>query len=141
MDTHRQPQGVGLIEIMISVTVLAIGLLGLLRAFPQGIAVEKSLEYATIGSQLAQAKLEEYAATPYDEIGTGLIENQVRVNTDSSSILYHFLRTTTVSLVDSNLSVSGTDIGLKKVTITIAWPSTFGGSNRSTSVTTLVSER
>jgi len=137
----KNTQGIGLIEIIISVSVLTVGLLGLLQAFPRGIATEKGLEYATIASELAQARLEEYVSYAYADIATGTIEAQVPVSADTGSLLHKFLRTTEVSLVDQFLNVTETDIGLKRITVTIAWPSTTGGAARTTTVRTLVSNR
>lgn len=133
--------GVGLIEIILSISILAIGILGIIRAFPQGIATTKHLEYAATASQLGQAKLEALSSEPYDSLAPGTVENQVRVSNDPASPFYNFFRTTVVSLVDQNLGPNGIDIGLKKISLTIGWPAVFGGGQKQISLTTLVSKR
>lgn len=137
----NNPAGIGLIEIMLSVTILAIGILGILQAFPQGVATEKHLEYAAIASQLGQAKLEQLASQPYDSLTPGTLESQVHISSDPASSFYPFLRTTAVALLDQNLAPSGADVGLKKISITIFWPAVFGGGQKQISLTTLISKR
>ncbi|MBI4122458.1 MAG: prepilin-type N-terminal cleavage/methylation domain-containing protein, partial [Parcubacteria group bacterium] len=41
-------QGFGLLEIVISSAILAVGILGLLSAFPRGVSIEKNLEHVTV---------------------------------------------------------------------------------------------
>ena len=126
---------------MISITLLAVGILGVIQAFPRGMSAEKDIELITIAEQLAQAKLEQLVAVNYDEIPAGTLENGVRVSSNASSPLYNFLRTTIITLVDSNLADSDTDIGLKKIIVSIVRPAIFGNTNRSTTITSLKAKR
>lgn len=141
MSILNNKQGMTLIEIMISITLLAVGILGVVQAFPRGMSAEKDIELITIAEQLAQAKLEQLVGANYDEIPAGTLENAVHVSSNSSSPLYDFLRTTTVTLVDSGLADSGTDIGLKKIVVSIERPAIFGNTNRSTTITSLKAKR
>lgn len=141
MSISNNRQGVSLIEIMISITLLAVGILGVIQAFPRGLAAEKDIELVTIAEQLAQAKLEQLVAANYDEIPAGTLENGVRVSSNPSSPLYDFLRTTTITLVDGDLADSITDIGLKKIIVSIERPAIFGNVNRSTTITSLKAKR
>lgn len=133
--------GVGLIEIILSVAILGIGILGILQAFPQGVATEKHLEYAAMAAQVAQAKLEQLASVPYDSLAPGTLEDQARVSNDPASPFYNFFRTTAVALIDQNLAPSAGDVGLKKISLTVGWPAVFGGDQKQISLTTLVSKR
>ena len=138
---NKNPKGISLIEVMISIVVLSVGILGLLQAFPHGTSIEKDIELTTIGHHLAQSKIEEIISLNYAEVLTGLIEDNVQVDASPISNFYDFKRSTYVTLVDENIQTSETDIGMKKVLVTIFWPSTFKGSDRSTSITTLISKR
>ncbi len=126
---------------MISLTILAIGILGLLSAFPRGLAVDKQLEYAAVGANLAQAKMEELSSRPYDSLPPGSLENQIRVGSDPASLLYSFFRSTEVALLDQDLNPGVSDIGLKKITVTVNWPATLGGGQKQFSLSTLISKR
>ena len=141
MSISNNHKGVTLIEIMISLTLLAVGILGVIQAFPRGLSAEKDIELVTIAEQLAQAKLEQLVAANYDEIPAGTLENSVRVSSNPASPLYDFLRTTTITLVDSSLAPSGIDIGLKKITVSIERPAIFGNTNRATTITSLKAKR
>ncbi|MAG28686.1 hypothetical protein CL632_00870 [bacterium] len=134
-------QGISLIEIIISISVLAIGILGLLQAFPRGVATQRTIELETIGNHLAQEKFEEFAALTYEDIATGTLENQVRMSSDQGDPFYHFKRTTVVELVDQDMIVTGGDIGLKKITVTLSWPRPLNGATDSLTMVTLVSKR
>lgn len=138
---YKSRSGITLIEIMIATSVLLVGILGILKAFPQGIATARDIELASTAQQLAQAKIEELNSLAYDEISAGAIENKARVTTDAGSPLYAFQRTTVVQLIDENFASSQVDIGLKKITTTIFWPSVFPGSQRSKSVVAVISSR
>jgi len=139
--SHKQTNGIGLIEVIISITVLAIGLLGLLQAFPTGTEAGKDIEFASIASYLAQSRLEELATLQYEDIAEGTLETDVHVNPDTNSPFYNFLRTTTVAYLDENLDPNVTDLGLKKITITITWPPVLDGDPQSTQLVTMISDR
>ena len=138
--SSQRQSGISLIEIVLTTAILSVGILGLIRAFPQGIATTHEQELIVIAGQLAQAKLEEIASLSYAEIIVGDSENKAHVVADSQDKLYLFTRTTTVELVDADLNPTGADIGLKKITITVFWPSVFG-TEKSQNVTTLISQR
>ena len=138
---NKNISGIGLIEVLVSISILGVGILGLLQAFPHGTSIERDIELTTIGHHLAQSKIEEIISLSYSEVLTGLNEDDIRIDSDPNSDFYHFKRSTYVTLVDENIQTTQTDIGMKKVTTTISWPSNFGGSDRSTSITTLISSR
>ena len=137
----KKKQGISLIEVIIATGILSVGILGLINAFPQGIETTREQELAIIAGQIAQTKLEEIASLSYAEVIPGTIENKARTVADLSSPLYKFLRSTTAELVDQNLNSSITDIGLKKITVTVYWPSVFNLMEKSQTVVALISER
>lgn len=128
-------------EIVISSALLAVGILGLLSAFPRGISVEKNLEHITVANHLAQMRMEAFADMHYDELIPGTLESNIRVDVDPAGAFYDFFRTSEISLVDEFGSPSVEDIGLKKISIIISWDSVFAGVARSVTLATLASER
>ncbi|MDP1709929.1 MAG: prepilin-type N-terminal cleavage/methylation domain-containing protein, partial [Candidatus Komeilibacteria bacterium] len=137
---HNQA-GITLIEILISITLLTVGILGIIRVFPQGLSAEKNIELGSIAEQLGQAKIEELTALDYDSLSTGTLENQVRIGSDASSPFYNFKRSTAVDLVDANLNSTAIDVGLKKITVTIYQPVNWESSNRSIQIIYLKAKR
>ena len=137
----KNNKGISLIEIIISISILSIGILGLLQAFPRGVATQRIIELESIGNHLAQEKLEEFASFAYDDILVGTLENQIRMSVDQADPFYDYKRTTVVALVDQNLAPSGSDVGLKKITITLTWPRPLSTTDASQTLVTLVSKR
>jgi len=125
---------------MISISVLAIGILGLLQAFPQGTSAGRVVQLGLTANQLAQEKLESFQALAYEDISVGIIETNVRADTDVVSPFYDFLRTTTVTLVDQNMQDTQTDVGLKKITVTVSWPYPISGGASSNTLITIRSK-
>jgi prepilin-type N-terminal cleavage/methylation domain-containing protein len=136
----KNKKGFGLLEIIISMTILSVGIVGVFSAFPRGVAIEKNSEQSTIANHLAQMKIEWFSNLHYDEITVGVQENNVRVEQDQTSNLYSFFRTSTVELIDQNFNPSASDMGLKKITVTISWNSVFQ-STKSISLSTIASRR
>lgn len=134
-------QGITIIEVLLTISILAVGILGLLQAFPRGISTARELESEAVANHLAQSAIEGHIAASYDELLPGELENRIHVTPDENNSLYPYLRSTTIGLVDQNLNPSGQDIGLKKISVTIAWPSVFAGAERSITFTTLISSR
>ncbi len=141
MSILNNKTGITLIEIMISITLLAVGILGVIQAFPRGLAAEKDIELITIAEQLAQAKIEQLTATNYDEIAPGALESAVHVSSNPASPLYDFLRSSTITLVDSNLNSSVTDMGLKTISVSISRPGVLGNPSQTTTITALKAKR
>lgn len=118
---RNNQNGITLIEVLLSVTLLSVGILGLLQAFPRASEAQYALEREVIANHLAQEKLESLMQLAYEDIATGTLENNVAVAPDPQSPFHPFYRTTTVQTVDANLSPSGSDVGLKRVMVVISW--------------------
>jgi len=132
--------GITLIEILITISVLSIGILGPLQAFPYAMKAQRTIELQTIGNHLAQEKFEELFSLSYDQISVGVIEDNQRASSDQSNPLYHFTRTTIIELVDENMLQSQSDIGFKKITTTVYWPKPLDNENNNISLITLISK-
>ena len=53
-----QVKGITLIETVIAVSILAVGIVGVLQAFPLGAHLAKTAQMSTIATELGQAKIE-----------------------------------------------------------------------------------
>ncbi|MDP3995465.1 MAG: prepilin-type N-terminal cleavage/methylation domain-containing protein [Patescibacteria group bacterium] len=131
-------RGITLIEVLLSVTLLSVGILGLLQAFPRATEAQYALEREVIANHLAQEKLESFMQLAYEDVALGTLENNVAVEPDPQSPFHPFMRTTTVQYVDENLSPSGSDAGLKRITVVISWA--HPGGTGQVSLTTLRSK-
>lgn len=126
--TARQ-RGFSLVEVVVATAVLAIGLITLIGLLPFAIKANKKAESQSLASTYARTKLEQLLASPYDEIGTGTIEPRAKISNDPSNSAYALERQTVVTFIDSNLSTTNSDQGLKKITVTVYWPKPPTGSS------------
>lgn len=134
-------KGFSLIEVIVAFTILAVAFIGLVQAFPFGLAINKEAESTTAASYLAQDKIEELTSLGYSDINVGIIEAKHRLSDDPSNYLYNYQRQTVVSYVDGNLSEIGQDQGMKKISVTIYYINAISKTEKSYNITTLISER
>ena len=63
-----QVKGITLIETVIAVSILAVGIVGVLQAFPLGAHLAKTAQMSTIATELGQAKIEQELSRSYNSI-------------------------------------------------------------------------
>lgn len=131
-------KGFGLIEATISIALLTIGLFSIIQFFPFSIEIVGDSQNLTTASAIALSKSEEIISLDYDDVTTGTYEVKQPVSTDTDSYLSHYQREVIVETVDGDLNTSGSDLGLKIVTITVYWLSSIGTVERSTQIQSLI---
>lgn len=136
----QNQKGLSLIELIVAFSIIAIAFISLTQAFPFGLSVSKEAENKTIASYLAQSKIEELYSVGYSNISTGIIENTDHLSDNSSSYLYSYKRMATVSYVDESMAESVSDKGIKKISITVTYPSGGIGAEKTFIISTLISE-
>ena len=137
IKTHRkhsimkERSGFTLIEVMIALTILAVGLLALATlqiVSIRGNAFSTEMTYATM---LAQSRLEQLRNTPYDSIpptgGTPLTD-PLPATATSKGIPYTIERT-----VDNN--TPATD--MKRITLVVLWTGSPAGPDKTGGQTTV----
>ena len=125
-------QGFSLVEALMAIVVLVIGVLGVIQLFPAGLNSAKMSKEKTIATHLVQAKLEEYESASYDDIAS---EARTPVSTDPNDQYYKYGRQSQVNYINSDLTQSATDNGLKKIIVTVFWHE--GGTEKNTTATYL----
>lgn len=136
----KNNSGMSLIESMVAITILMVAFISLMQAFPFGLAINKTSENATKASYLTQDKIEELYSLGYDNIGTGTIEAKHRLSDDAANFLYNFQRQTIVNYVDGSLADSGTDLGMKKISVTVYFTNSISKTEMNYNTTTLISK-
>jgi hypothetical protein len=116
--------GATVIELSICIMILGVALPSLITAFAN--ASRQSLEPVgeAIASFLVIERMEEIIATRYRN--TSGYDNVTTANFPNESPISGFAgfnRTVTVSYVTSALASSGSDVGYKKVRVTVTWES------------------
>lgn len=132
--------GMSLLEVMVSFSILSLTFIALMQSFPVSLAINKTSENAAKAAYLAQAKLEELNSLGYGNISTGTIEAKHRLADNPTDYLYYFQRQTTVSLVDGNLADSASDLGLKKISVTVYYSNALSKVEKEYSTVTLISQ-
>jgi len=134
-------KGLTLIEALIAVSILAIGIVGVLAMFPMGIQVAKSAQLSSIATQLGQEKTEEIASLPFGAILIGAtIEEYGQILGLPAQ-----RRVTRISCFDPNgpvLLPNCPNTGMKKIKVEVFWRSPLGGViERNINVVSLITIR
>lgn len=133
--------GLGLVEVVISMAVITVGLLGLLMAFGRGAGFGKTVQDQSPAWEFAQAKIEELAGLTYENVPAGTIEDRVRMSASTADYFYNFTRSALVELVSQNLAPSGSDVGLKKITVSVYFPAGYAATEQEVKLVYLKSKR
>ncbi len=115
--------GFTVVEVVISISILIIGIVGIMRLFPEGLKIGRISNQMSIANNLVQSKIEETISNHYDDIQTGIIEPRAKVDSDPSpsNQFYIYEWQTEVDLIDADFNETSTNIGLKKITVNIWW--------------------
>lgn len=113
-------KGFTLVEVVVAIGVLGIGVLGVSGFFAYSSKISRSSSNTSIASNLASGAIDEELAKSYEELapGTG---TKVKVTSVTTSPLYNFSKQVDISLIDSDLAASATDLGLKKIDVIISY--------------------
>jgi len=105
-----------LIEVMVSLAVLTIGILGVLQAFPVAVMKEGIAKNNSTASYLAQGQIETFLSYSYDDAA-------LAVGTTTTSTASNYQIQTNISYVDplNGLNSTTTDLGIKKIKVKVFW--------------------
>lgn len=135
----NKKQGFTLIESTVAIMILSIGLFAVVQFFPFGLQIIGNANNRTIAANLASSKMEEIRSLNYSSINTGVIEAKQPISSDPNNYLYDYQRETTVELIDSTFNSSVSDVGLKKISVTVHWQSPVLKTEQSYSINSVVS--
>ena len=113
--------GFTVVEVIAAITIFALAMIAVLEVMPKAIQTSREAKETSVATDLAQEKIEEYLAQSYDDIDTGTVEPRAAVDTDPASQFHTYNRTVVVNLLDANMNNTNTDVGLKKISVTVDW--------------------
>jgi len=134
----QKSYGFTLIEVLIAMSIFAISILSVAGFF---VYANKNIRFArntTIASNLAQKLIEENLAKSYQELNLGT-STKTRFSNDPASSYYSFQYQEEIGLINSDLNPITTDIGLKKILVTIYWQE--GTVEKNVQMATIKNER
>ena len=85
-------------------------------------------------------KHNETIALGYDYIPVGTLESKSRVTADDTSSLYNYQRETIVTYLDSDLGESATDLGMKKISVTVYYNDPISHQEKTFDAGTIISK-
>lgn len=134
-------EGITLLEVLITISVILIGILVLTKIFPMALGVNRTAEQSTIATDLAQAKAEEMFSLGYNDLIVGTLEAKHRLSADASDRLYQYQRETKIEYVDQDLQTSASPTDLKKVTVTVYWQNLLLSTEKNEQLTILITRK
>jgi type II secretory pathway pseudopilin PulG len=108
-------RGFTIIEVLVSLGLLMILVVGIFGIFPQSMIMGRISSKNTIASNLAQAKIEEILAKNYEDLPVGFLEGRHFLEAPFND----FEEETEISYVDENLQLANQDTGLKKIRVSV----------------------
>lgn len=132
-------KGFSLIEIMTAFGIITLVFIGMMQAFPYGLAINKSAENSTVASFLAQGEIERLRSLGYDNIAIGNVA-KARMSNNQNDYRYSYQMETSVNYVDQNLLNSASDTGMKKISVTVYFTNSITKTENSYNLTTLISQ-
>lgn len=135
----QKSAGFTLIEVMLAVFILSVGITAILQAFPLGTHIQRSSQMNTIAIQLNQAKLEEIISKSYSEVSLGIVTELYGSIANFSS----FQRKTETTYFDPNNPAvpPASDLGIKKIEVTVFYRSPLGVAEKQVKLATLIARR
>lgn len=140
MSNIKRPiTGFTLIEMLIAISILAVGIAAVLPAFPLGTRIQKSAQMSATAVQFSQAKMEEIISSQYYEISAGIIDEPYGFDIIAPS----YRRKTEINYFDpDNPGIPLTeDSGIKKIEITVFWRSPLGIGEKEVKLATLIARK
>jgi len=116
----KSNKGFTIIENILTVTVVALGLMGGMIVMQNATAKTVNNDMTTIATQVANEKIEAIMADKEFSGYTTIIEDNYP--TEGLSDPYNFTRTTDINEVNAeDLTTSEESSGMKKVVVTVSW--------------------
>jgi type II secretory pathway pseudopilin PulG len=110
---HFRAKGFTLIEISIFIVLIGIFMAGVMSPFLTSLTKSEQPEIVASAVFLAAERLEQLQTSSYSSITSDASPISLTGNYST------FSRQVTVTLVDANLATSGTNVGYKKVVVTV----------------------
>ena len=137
--------GFTLIEVLLAVFIVTIGIGGVMAVCPLGVQTAKSAQMASVGSYLAQEKLEELLSKPYNDPalapGSALEDYGVITgfNPYKRESRVSCVRPSDLAEVPCDYDLANDPTPMKKVQVEVFWRSFLLVAEKSVRLATLIS--
>jgi len=142
MSGTNRVKGITLIETIIAVSILAVGIIGVLQAFPLGVHLAKTAQLSTVAVQLGQSKIEENISRYYSDVSVGnTLENYGQItgfNAFKRLTQINCVRASDLSQVSCGYDPLSDPYPMKKIEVTVSWRSPLGVAEPNINLTTII---
>ncbi len=114
-------KGFTFIELLLAIVLFSFGIISVIQIFPVNRRLITQSSMQTQASYLAQEQMEKVRAVAYADLNAGTYEPQAALPAGAGVFATQFERSTVVTLIDSNRATTVTDVGLKKIVVTLYW--------------------
>ena len=118
---HRLQAGFTLLEVLIALSLFSVGMLSVLEIFPVNRRFLTQSAQSTQAAFLAEELMERDLTLPYSSLTPGTFQAATQVSTTAGDPRSLYTRSSVVTLLDSNWQATATDVGLKRLDITVTW--------------------
>jgi prepilin-type N-terminal cleavage/methylation domain-containing protein len=125
----KRRSGFTLLELVIAIFLFSFGILSVVQIFPLNRHLLTQSSMQTQASFLAQEQMEHVRSLSYADLTPGTFEARATLPTTMGQFAGRFERMTTVQLINGSYAVSATDVGLKRITVTVYWQERGGERN------------
>lgn len=127
-------KGFTIIELALAIVLFSFGVISVMQIFPVNRRLLTQSSMQTMAANLAQEQIENVRNLSYASLTTGSYEPKAYLTGSTGDPVTQFQRSTDISLIDSNYNSTATDVGLKKIVVTVYWSE--GSVNRTYAITT-----
>jgi prepilin-type N-terminal cleavage/methylation domain-containing protein len=117
----KRRKGFTFIELILAILLFSFGIISVMQVFPLNRRLLSQSAMQTQASFLAQEQMERVRTRSYSELTVGQYEPRAFLPGTMGAFAAQFERNTVVTLIDGNHQVSFTDVGLKRITVTVYW--------------------
>lgn len=140
-----QTKGITLIETVIAVSILALGIIGVLQAFPLGAHLAKTAQMSTVATELGQAKIEQEISRSYNDIPVSdTVENYGSISDFTAYkrvTQINCVRASDLSAVSCNYDLANDPSPMKKIDVAVYWRSSLGLGEKNISLMSLIANK
>ncbi len=143
--TSAKSQGITLIETVMAVSILALGIVGVLQAFPLGANLAKTAQMSTVATELGQAKIEQELSQSYGNIPVGSTVEGYGSIPDFTGYKritqVDCVRAQDLAAVSCSYDPANDPSPMKKITVAVYWRSTLGIAEKNISFMSLIVDK
>lgn len=138
IDPKHNRAAFTLIEVIVAIGIFGIGVIAIIGYYAVSVQASRNSRQLTTATFLAQGLIETNISESYDALTPGTGTKQA-FTTNPADPAYPYQREVDISLIDQNLAVCATDVGLKKIDVYTFWQSPTG--EKKVQLSTIIAKR